>query len=82
MIYIWDYLYTNEYRPGSHGKDPGLLSVNTRIYWTQRDQRIISSDIEQKIARANAGEIARARIMNSHGKDAIRHLSTTASTIY
>ena len=82
MIYIWDQLYTNECRPGSHQKDPGLLSENTQIYWTQRDQRIISSDIEQNIARASAGEIARARIMNNHGKDTLRYKSTTGSPIY
>ena len=60
----------------------GYYLKNTQIYWTQRDQRIISSNIEQHIARATAGEIARARIMNNHGKDTLRHKSTTASPIY
>jgi hypothetical protein len=60
----------------------GYYLENTQIYWTQRDQRIISSNIEQHIARATAGEIARARIMNNHGNDTLRPKSTTASPIY
>ena len=60
----------------------GYYLENTQIYWTQRDQRIISSNIEQHIARATAGEIARARIMNNHGKDTLRYKSTTASPLY
>ena len=75
MVYIWDYLYTNKYRPGSKPNGPRVtICKHTDILNLWRSQK--SSNIGHKnirdIARASAGEQARARTMNRERKNTLR----------